>query len=131
MRITLNHLKKAWNDNRLKKIHTEAFAIGSDKLFNLKISGVVQNLIDAIWSDDHDRAVAKRNKFRQEYCQFKHVFISEICDVAVDEYKTVCNLLRVKNILLVGLKRDKKFFRVSRKLLKQIPGIKIISLEID
>jgi hypothetical protein len=124
MKITLTHLKKGWNSTRLKKIKEIGFVIGSDKFLNQPYHVLALYCIDAIWSDDHDGSVEKRNNARKgtlgEF--FKHVFISEICDVAVEEYATVCKLLKVKTIFLLG---DKEFTKKSRKLLSSIPEISI------
>ena len=46
--------------------------------------------IDAVWGDDHDGLVQKRNRLREQHKVAKHIFISQICDVAVEEYATVC-----------------------------------------
>ena len=124
MKITLSHLKKGWNSARLKKIKEVGFVIGSDTFLNRPYHILALYCIDAIWSDDHDGSVEKRNiarKSKRYGLIFKHIFISEICGVAVEEYATVCKLLKVKTIFLLG---DKKFTERSRKLLSPI-GVSI------
>jgi hypothetical protein len=91
MKITLSHLQKKWDKSRIWKIKTLGFVIGSDKLFDIPKYPSIK-LIDAIWSDDHDGSVEKRNSNKI----FDHIFISRICDIAVEEYATVCKLLNVK-----------------------------------
>src|SRR5271157_230908 len=118
MKITLSHLKKGWNSARLNKIKEVGFVIGSDEFLNEPYDILALYCIDAIWSEDHDGSVEKRNIARTKNALFKHIFISEICDVAVEEYATVCKLLKVKTICLLG---NKKFIQISKKLLSFIP----------
>ncbi len=77
------------------------------------------DLIDAVWDKNFDSLIKKRDK--NEFAQ--HIFVSQMCDVpAVDEYATVCKLLGVKIINLVG---NKVFYEKSKKLLSKIPNVKI------
>jgi hypothetical protein len=122
MKITLSHLKKRWNSARLKKIKETGFVIGSDEFLNEPYDVLALYCIDAIWSEDHDGSVEKRDILITKNSFFKHIFVSEIGDVAVEVYATVCKLLKTKTIFLLG---NKKFIQKSKKLLSSIPGIKI------
>lgn len=118
MIITLPYLKKAWDKKRLATIRKGLFYIGSHKMLLAKNREMAE-AVSAVWSDDHDHSIRIRTKNG-----LKHIFISQICDVAVEEYKTVCQLLKVRAIVLVSDMCDKDFFSRSRKLLKPI-GIPI------
>lgn len=134
MEITLEYLKTAWSEKRIQKIKEIGFVIASDSFLkpifshvfmdmNLKhvketVGTCVIDLIDAIWTDEHDKVLeTKRSKN-----MFRHIFISEICDVAVGEYATVCELLQVKTIFVLG---DAEFINRSKELLLCIPRISI------
>ena len=125
MRITLKHLKTRWNKTRLKRMRHGIFFVGSDKILN-KNSNCNLFSIDAVWSKNHDLTIQKRDNNKDA----KHIFISEICDTAVEEYKTVCKLLKIRIIVIVGVEIEKEFFDMSKKLLKTIPNIKIESFSI-
>jgi len=120
MKITLKYLRILWNPARIDRLRNGIFFVGSENLLN-KNSNCNLNNIDAIWSKNHDRAVEKRNKNKNA----KHIFISKICDVAVEEYETVCKLLKIQVIKIVGLSREKDFFETSKKMLATIPNVKI------
>jgi hypothetical protein len=114
MKITLAHLKTRWDNDRIKAIKkTKTLIIGSEKVISSETNIYISHVISTIWSKNHDRAVRKRN----EHKYFKHVFISQICDVAVEEYKTVCEFFGIKKIMLVG---DKRFINQSKKMLKPL-----------
>ena len=110
MKITLKYLKTAWNKERLNLIQKRAFIIASDKMLKFPNTLIA---IDAIWTDDHDRILKQKRKIKLA----KHIFVSQFCDIAVKEYDTVCKLLKVKKIILVG---DIKFFNISKSLLKKL-----------
>lgn len=114
MKITLTHLKKRWSKNHLKDIkRIKRLVIGSDKVFNC--SDLITTFVDAVWSNDYDVSVKKRDSNKR----FKHIFISEMCKTAAEEYKTVCDLLGIEKILLVSVD-DKEFYNKSKELLKPL-----------
>ena len=116
MKITLKHLKKRWDKDHLADIKMAGrLVIGSDRIFGL--SDAVTTFIDAVWSEDHDGAVEKRDSNKE---RFKHIFISEMCKVAVEEYDTVCHLLGLSKILLLSVQGDVDFFLKSEELLKSL-----------
>lgn len=122
MKITLSHLRKGWDQKRLRKIiKSKQFVLGQDKVLDINNSLITYN-IDAIWSEDFNKTLEKKRSKKI----FKHIFISEICDIAVEEYATVCKLLKIEAIRLYG---DKRFVDKSKKLLSKIPNIKVYSLE--
>lgn len=118
MKITLPYLKKAWDKARISKIKKAGeFWVGSEKMLDSPGTLHLLPRLDAVWSTNHDRAVKKRNDLR-ERCYAKHIFISQICDVAVEEYETVCRLLKINRIAFVSFEGDKKFFSLSEKAFK-------------
>jgi hypothetical protein len=58
MEITLELLKTRWDEDRISAIQSNAFFIGSEKL--MRRNGVMVRGLDAVWSEDHDHAVAKK-----------------------------------------------------------------------
>jgi hypothetical protein len=113
MKITLSHLKKLWDDYRIKRIkQNQAFFVCSEKVLACKKRNIIKH-IDAVWSDDHDGTVKKRNEFRR----LKHMFVSQICDVAAEEYATVCKILKLKGIVLVAYNDEIKYLLRCQKLL--------------
>jgi len=119
MKITMKHLKRLWDSARLARIRNGIFHVCSDGVLSKKSDDL--HFVDAVWSENHDATVQLRNATENA----KHIFVSEICDVAVEEYATVCRLLRVQKIVLVGLKREQKFFKVSERMLSVIPNVDI------
>lgn len=111
MNITLLHLKKLWDKTRLKKIELYGLTVCSDKILNFKKYSNLIPLIDAVWSEDHDGTVTKRNRSKHS----KHIFVSQICGVAQREYKQVLEILNTKTITFVSEKEDRRFFSKSRK----------------
>jgi len=134
-KITLKFLKTGWGAGGLKDLKLSKFmTVGSDKMlyitqykkrgFTKKSQNFVLDQLHCIWSENHDKTL-KKKRSRED---LKHIFISQICDVAVAEYAKVCKMLGLKKIYLFSFKDDKEFFQKSKKLLK-IPGIKINTIE--
>jgi len=114
MIITLSHLKKLWNSERIKKIKTnKAFSVASERVLDYKKRDGIIKYVDAVWSDDHDGTVEKRNRCKR----LKHMFVSQICDVAVEEYATVCKILKLQGIVLVAYENEIKYILRCEKLL--------------
>lgn len=94
--------------------------VGSQSLLKPK-TNIDLHVVDAVWSHNHDAAVILRDRNPKA----GHIFISEMCDVAVEEYATVCRLLKVKHIIVIGTTH--KFLTESKKLLN-IPGVIVSTL---
>jgi hypothetical protein len=133
-KITLKFLKTGWGIGGIKDLKwSKKLALGSDKLLYLsewKKRGYTEKShlatlfeLHCIWSENHDKTLNKKRKNN-----LKHIFVSQICDVAVAEYAKVCRMLGIKTIYLISFKDDKKFFKKSKKLLK-IPGVEINTIE--
>jgi len=99
MDITLQHLKKAWDKNRLRRIKRRGMFIGSEESLLKKYSKQWPK-IDAVWSDNFLKALGRRNRNKKNGT--KHIFISEICDIAVKEYEQVGDILNNYDITFVG-----------------------------
>jgi hypothetical protein len=127
MEITLDHLKKLWDDERIKKIRAQhSFMVASERVLDYKKRDNLIFCLDAVWSDNHDELVEKRNSSRR----FKHIFVSQICDVACEEYKTVCQILDLKGIILVAYEGEYEYLIRCEKELDAF-GIKTNKLLIS
>ena len=120
MKITIKHLKTGWNPKRMKSIKTRGLTIGSGSLLK---PGRHLEEIDAVWGKDHDGLVQKRNQLREQHKVARHIFVSQICDVAVEEYATVLKLLGTNRINIMGT--SLKFIEDSKNLLIEIPDVEI------
>ena len=131
-KITLKFLKSGWGNGGIKDLkHSKTMVLGSDKLLYLsewKKRGFsdgkcITDDIHCVWSEDHDKTLTQKRRRK-----LKHIFISQICDVAVAEYAKVCKMLGLNKIILISFQDDKAFFKKSKKILK-IPGVKIDTIE--
>ena len=138
MVIKLGHLKEVWSDDKIKYIQNYGFCIANESFLGPRFSDVCLDFdkrvvsrvigspavsyVNAVWTDRPDKALEKQ----KEHSEYKHIFISEICDVAVEEYATVCSLLAIKKIFIMT--DDKEFYKRSEKLLSTIPNVKITGI---
>ena len=95
MNITLKHLKTAWSPSRIKKIKEFGFVICDQfHLFNANNLSLV------------DACICKQFKETLEYKRSRkdisHIFISEWCRLAIEEYEQVCEILIPKSITYIG-----------------------------
>jgi hypothetical protein len=130
-KITINFLKTGWGAGGIRDLKlSKSLFLGSDKLLYMsewKKRGfgredIALAQMHCIWSENHDKTLTQKRRRK-----LKHIFISEICDVAVAEYAKVCEMLGLNKIYLVSFEDDKEFFRKSKELLK-IRGVKISTI---
>jgi hypothetical protein len=131
-KITLKFLKTGWGTGGIKDLeHSKTMVLGSDKMLyssEWKKRGFsdgksMTDELHCAWSEDHDRTLTQKRRRK-----LKHIFVSQMCDVAVAEYAKVCKMLGLNKIILISFQDDKEFFKKSKKLLK-IPGVKINTIE--
>ena len=131
-KITLKFLKTGWGAGGIKDLkHSKTMVLCSDKMLYLsewKKRGFSDgksktDQVHCVWSEDHDRTLTQKRRRK-----LKHIFVSQICDVAVMEYAKVCKMLSLNKIILISFQDDKGFFKKSKKLLK-IPGVKVVTIE--
>lgn len=114
MKITLKQLKSKWNAARIEKIKNFGFIITSPEFLKANKDEKWLEIIDAVWGNEHGELVEQRNAIAEA----SHIFVSQICDIAADEYLQVQKLIKFKNIFLLSFENDEKFFEQSLLMLK-------------
>ena len=122
MNITYDYLTLKWDPERIEKIRSEGMHLCSS---NILVEKYVDTwpIIDAVWDDDFNLAL----KRMREYEGCKHIFVSEICDIAVAEYLQVANIMNNKTINIYATHNDSEFVLKSRGFLLSDFNINILS----
>ena len=95
MIITIKHLKTAWNIQRINKIKNFGFVICDEfHLRNAKNLALVDACISKNFKETLD--------YRRSKKDISHIFISEWCKLAIDEYEQVIKLLDPKSVTYIG-----------------------------
>jgi len=115
MNITKEYLSTRWTTSRMRKIALLGLFIGCDTLLNKKYIDLHWSpLCDVIWTNQHDKITKKRDRC----IEAKHIFVSQICDKAVEEFRIVCDILEVKRLIIIGTSNN--FLSTSRRRLKKL-----------
>lgn len=119
MNITLDYLKKLWDDKRIARIRKEGMHLGPSELFFKKYSHIWPE-IDAVWANSYgfEQAISRRKRQRKKYGGCNHIFISEICSIAVDEYLQVAEIMGNNKITLYIEGYNGYFLSASQKFLR-------------
>lgn len=120
MDITLDYLKKLWNEKRIERIQKEGMHLSSGIIF-FKQHSEIWPEIDAVWESRNlfEVAINRRKRQRKKYGGCQHIFISEICDIAVEEYLQVAEIIGNNKITLYIESYQSYFLSMSRKYLKE------------
>lgn len=95
MKITLKYLKTAWSPSRIKKIKEFGFVICDE--FHLR-NATNMSLVDACIAKSFNETL----KYKRSRKDIPHIFISEWCRLAIEEYEQVCSLLNPASITYIG-----------------------------
>ena len=120
MDITLDYLKKLWDEKRIERIRKDGMHLSSGTIFFKKYSEIWAE-IDAIWASSNlfEVAISRRKRQRKKYGGCQHIFISEICDIAVEEYLQVAEIIGNNKITLYIESYQSHFLKMSREMLSK------------
>jgi len=120
MDITLDYLKKLWDDKRIARIKKEGMHLADSTIFFKKYSDIWPE-IDAVWTGSgmFEQAISRRRRVKKKYDGCHHIFISEICNIAVEEYRQVANIMGTNKITLYIERYSGHWLGMSQKMLRE------------
>ncbi len=122
MEITLKYLKKAWSQKRINNIRHEGLTIGTGDML-LKKYSIIWGDLDCVWDIDFKKTLRRRNCHKKNGTE--HIFVSEMCDIATQEYKQVQEIIGFSSIRLIIPVNSKVLHYSLKELLPKFTCIDI------